>query len=586
PRGAPPAALTSLSGPAGRQLADVVRRGGLAIVGFFGSGANRRLALALGPPEVPAGYLVYAEVPLPPGTSISGGVPGVGYVMYAGPTDRYPVLFATSASTPLRGPHVSQLVDLDNPDGSGSQAGPVRPLLFLVSFGGPAVGRLASLLPWIVGAALLIAALLMAGVVDATRRRRNLALAQVSELQVKNAELDQAVSDQLAAESARARLEGELRQAQRLEAVGQLAGGIAHDFNNLLGVILTYSDFIAEEAGEGPMADDVAEIRTAARRATELTRQLLIFSRRELVRPVPLQINDTVAGLCRMLSRTLEERIELRTVLAEGLPAVVADPGEIEQVVLNLVVNARDAIPASGIITVATLRKNVSDDDAGAQVGLPAGEYVQLSVADTGTGMAAEVAQRVFEPFFTTKGPGSGTGLGLSTVYGIVTRLGGRVGVYSEPGLGATFRVYLPASAESPVAAPAIPEPVPDRATGLEGTVLLVEDEDGVRAAARRILQGGGYRVLEAASAVDALERHGDAEFDLLLTDVIMPGGLTGRDLAERLRERRPDLPVLYTSGYSAEVIATQGILDPGVTLVEKPFTGEDLLAKVRGLLG
>ncbi|MHB8450932.1 MAG: hypothetical protein ACYDAQ_10860, partial [Mycobacteriales bacterium] len=215
-RGAPSAALTSLSGPAGRQLADVVRRGGLAIVGFFGVGANRRLALALGAPEVPAGYLVYAEVPLPPGTSISGGVPGVGYVMYAGPTDRYPVLFATSPSTPLRGPQVSQLVDLDNPDGSGSQAGPVRPLLFLVSFSGPAVGRLASLLPWIVGAALLIAGLLMAGVVDATRRRRNLALAQVSELQVKNAELDQAVSDQLAAESARARLEGELRQAQRL----------------------------------------------------------------------------------------------------------------------------------------------------------------------------------------------------------------------------------------------------------------------------------------------------------------------------------------------------------------------------------
>jgi two-component system, cell cycle sensor histidine kinase and response regulator CckA len=410
-------------------------------------------------------------------------------------------------------------------------------------------------------------------------------VALVADLEHKNAELDLAMSEQARAQEHRVRLEGELRQGQRLEAVGRLAGGVAHDFNNLLAVILTYGDFLAEELGEDhPARGDLAEIRKAATRAAELTRKLLVFSRRDLISPAVLDVNETITDLLSLLHRTLGEDVVLRTELASDLPCVLADAGEIEQVLVNLVVNARDAIVGEGTITVETSEQILDQEAAAAHVDLSPGRYVRINVTDTGCGMTPEVASRVFEPFFTTKGPGTGTGLGLSTVYGIVNRYAGHVTMYSEAGVGTTFKVYLPATEDRP-------DEHEDRAISPSGssasgeTVLVVEDEDAVRHACRRILEGAGFRVLEASSGPEVLANLTDDRVDLLLTDVIMPGGLSGRELADRLVGERPDLRVLYMSGYNADLIATRGVLDAGVTVVEKPFTSSDLLGKVRELL-
>jgi two-component system cell cycle sensor histidine kinase/response regulator CckA len=284
-----------------------------------------------------------------------------------------------------------------------------------------------------------------------------------------------------------------------------------------------------------------------------------------------------------LLHRTLGEDIVLRPVLARDLPHVLVDPGELEQVLVNLAVNARDAIAGEGTITVETSEQVVDEDAARAHVDLRAGRYVRIAVTDTGSGMAPDVASQVFEPFFTTKGPGSGTGLGLSTVYGIINRYGGYVTVYSEIDVGTTFKVYLPATDEEPVPTVVSTSVTAVPATG--ETVLVVEDEDAVRNACRRILERAGFHVLEASNGSQVLAELGDEPIDLLLTDVIMPGGLSGRDLAERMQQVRPELRVLFMSGYNADAIATRGVLDPGVIVVEKPFTSSDLLGKVRELL-
>jgi signal transduction histidine kinase len=583
-RGDPSFPVPSSTGFGSQALKAVIADGGTHLVGLWGHGAQRHLALAEGAPAVPGGFVVYVEIPLSEGVTAKSGFPGLQYALYAGRSQSAPLLVSTTKALPIGGQRVDELIDLATLSTTTSPKRGESDLLFVVGATGSPVGLLSDLLPWILAGVAILAGLLLAFVVETTARRKDEALALVTHLEEKNAELDRAMDEQAKAEEARVRLETELRQSQRLEAVGRLAGGVAHDFNNLLAAILTYSEFVSDELGaDHPLQDDVAEIRKAGRRAAELTRQLLVFSRRDLVQASVLDVNDAISDLLNLLRRTLGEDIELRTVLAPDLTHVLADRGEIEQVLVNLVVNARDAIEGEGSITVETSEQMIDEDAASAHADLRPGRFVRIAVTDTGSGMTPDVARQVFEPFFTTKGPGAGTGLGLSTVYGIANRYGGYVTVYSELGTGTSFKVYLPATDDRAEARIVDTTAEPVRATG--ETVLLVEDEDAVRKACRRILERAGFRVIEASDGSTALAELSDEPFDLLVTDVIMPGGVSGRDLANRLQDARPGLPVLFMSGYSADEIATRGILEEGISVVEKPFTTSDLLGKVRELL-
>jgi two-component system, cell cycle sensor histidine kinase and response regulator CckA len=391
----------------------------------------------------------------------------------------------------------------------------------------------------------------------------------------------QAEQQRLRAEAERERITAGMHRTQRLESLGQLAGGVAHDFNNLLAVILNYSAFITEEAGAdspdaGAIAGDSEQITRAAIRGSELTRQLLAFARREVARPRVLDLNQVIGDVEQMLRRLLGEHVLLSTRLAAAVPAVKADPGQLEQVLVNLAVNARDAMPGGGTLVIDTAPVTVDDDYAAHHTGIEPGRHVRIRVSDTGEGMPADVIDRAFEPFYTTKPSGEGTGLGLATVYGIVTQAGGTVTLYSEPGMGTTVQILLPVTEEEAGSAAS-----PDRspAGGRGETVLVVEDEDALRAVTGRILRSCGYRVLAAADGAAALDlvAHHDGPVDLLLTDVVMPGML-GKELAQRLAPIR----VLYMSGYAQPVLASQGTLDPGVALLEKPFGRSELLSAVR----
>jgi PAS domain S-box-containing protein len=380
--------------------------------------------------------------------------------------------------------------------------------------------------------------------------------------------------------------EDQLRQAQKMEAVGQLAGGIAHDFNNLLMVIQGDSDLIRRKIPEDhPLRRNVDGIREASQQAAALTRQLLAFSRKQVLAPKVLDLNGIVAGMQAMLQRLLGETIHLVFVPRPDLGYVKADPGQLEQVIMNLVVNARDAMPDGGRLTMETSHLEL---DAAAALGhgeAAAGRYVALAVTDTGTGMDAATRARLFEPFFTTKEPGRGTGLGLSTVYGIVRQSGGHIWVYSEPGQGTTLKICLPVVAEEPEReAPAL-EAAGGGVRGAE-TVLLVEDAPRVREVVREILEMNGYRVLEAKHGGDAIElseRH-RAPIQLMVTDVVMPQ-MSGRELAQRLARTRPNMRVLFMSGYTDNAIVRHGVLEPGTAFLSKPFTPDALAAKVREVL-
>ena len=382
----------------------------------------------------------------------------------------------------------------------------------------------------------------------------------------------------------RKQLQDQLLQAQKIESVGRLAGGVAHDFNNLLTVINSSAELALAELKAGdPLREDLEEIRAAGARAAELTRQLLAFSRKQLLQPVVLNLNALVAATEKMLRRLIGEDIDLKLVPGEDLGSVKADPGQIEQVIVNLAVNARDAMPTGGKLTIETKDVELDEAYASRHAGAHPGSYVMLAMSDTGTGMDEATRARIFEPFFTTKEAGRGTGLGLSTVYGIVKQSGGYIWVHSEIGGGTTFKVYLPRVAEAARDDHAVPAQASARGTE---TVLVVEDEKALRRAASRILSSAGYTVLEAADGAEALrmmEGHA-GPLHLLLTDVIMPG-LSGREVAERLGALRPGLKVLFSSGYADDAILRHGVLDQSVHFIAKPYTAAALTRKVREVL-
>ncbi|MDB4946408.1 MAG: Blue-light-activated protein [Labilithrix sp.] len=394
------------------------------------------------------------------------------------------------------------------------------------------------------------------------------------------------LSDKRMAEAALRRSEEELRQAQKMEAVGRLAGGVAHDFNNLLTVILSYTAILVEGTGVGdPARADLEEVQSAAERATELTRQLLAFSRKQLLAPVVMDLNDSVRGVQKLLARLLGEDVGLSLHTTTHPCPVDADPGQIEQVIMNLVVNARDAMPTGGSITLETSNVvlQAARSDHGALV--PPGRYSMIAVTDTGTGMDDATIERIFEPFFTTKDTSKGTGLGLSTVYGIIQQSGGHILVRSAMGKGSTFEVYLPCSerdAANPLPAP----PFAAARRQATETILLVEDEEPVRLVIRTILRKLGYHVLEAQNGGEAFllsEQHAGT-IDLLLTDMVMPR-MNGRQLAERLAVHRPDMKILYMSGYTEDGRVRDGVHDAEMAFLQKPITPGALLEKVRQVL-
>ena len=383
----------------------------------------------------------------------------------------------------------------------------------------------------------------------------------------------------------RKRLEEQLLQSQKMEAVGQLAGGVAHDFNNILTAIVGYADLLATEFDPTDRRlEDLEEIRKSARRAAALTRQLLAFSRKQVLEPRVLDINEVVQNMDKMLRSLISESIRLETHYAPNLSSVRADPNQIEQVIMNLAINARDAMPEGGTLTIETGNATLDEDYALRHLSVMPGAYVMLAVSDTGCGMDEDTKARIFEPFFTTKEKGKGTGLGLSTVYGIVKQHGGNIWLYSEPGKGSTFKVYLPAVQEQPeVVRKSAPHAVPK--SGGE-TVLVVEDDDQLRRLAHRALAAQGYDVLEAdrgSTAIDIARRH-PGKIDLLLTDVVMPD-TNGRKLADHLRASRPGLRVLFMSGYPDGAMGHNGMLEKGVAYVAKPFTTEAISRKVREIL-
>ena len=394
------------------------------------------------------------------------------------------------------------------------------------------------------------------------------------------------ITERKRAEEEMAVLQEQLRQSQKMEAIGQLAGGVAHDFNNLLTVIHGYSELILKSLDENSrLRQDVREIMHASERASSLTGQLLAFSRKQVLQPKVLDLNAHVFDMDKMLRRMIGENIELMTLLAKDLGRTKADPGQVEQVILNLAVNARDAMLTGGKLTIETANIELDENYARSHIGVTPGHYVMLSVSDTGVGIAREVKERIFEPFFTTKEKGKGTGLGLSTVYGIIQQSGGNIWVYSEPGLGTTFKIYLPRIEEDTESLK--PSAVSTKSLQGSETILLVEDEEMVRKLACTILQKNGYKVLEAPNGEEALrivQGQNGNPIQLMVTDVVMPG-MSGCQLADRLERLRPEMKVLYISGYTDNAIVHHGVLEKGMNYIQKPFTVEELARKVREVL-
>ncbi len=381
------------------------------------------------------------------------------------------------------------------------------------------------------------------------------------------------------------RLEEQLLQAQKLESVGRLAGGVAHDFNNLLTVILVSAELMGTDpALNTPAQEYLRNITQAGQRASNLTKQLLTFARRQVIEPKTINLNDLTVRLDKMLRRLIGANIELVLMLEESLRSVKVDPGQFEQILVNLIVNARDAMPEGGKITIETRNVTLDAESARPYKDLSPGEYVMLAIRDTGEGMEEEIRAHIFEPFFTTKEQGKGTGLGLATVYGIVKQAGGHIDLSSEPGRGTTFQIYLPCTLEA-ISVESAP-PLPTAPLDGSETILLVEDEAAVRALSVQTLRRRGYTVLEAMNGEEALRvvQGREKEIVLLVTDMIMPQ-MNGKELAQRLLALHPHLKVLYASGYTENTIMHEGVLEPGVDFLAKPFTPTQLAGKVREIL-
>jgi PAS domain S-box-containing protein len=386
--------------------------------------------------------------------------------------------------------------------------------------------------------------------------------------------------------TARKRLEEQLVVSQKMEAVRLLAGGVAHDFNNLLGVIMGYSDLLLDGfPSDDPRCHQLQQIKKAGLRATSLTRQLLAFSRKQIFQPRILDLNALVTDFNKMLLRMVGEDIELVCNLKPSLGQIKADPGQIEQVIMNLVVNSRDAMPTGGKLIIETANVDLDETYCRAHPAVQPGLYAMVAVSDTGVGMDAKTQARIFEPFFTTKELGKGTGLGLATVYGVVKQSGGYVWVYSELGKGTTFKIYFPRIDEPVQAVAAMDQGKPELSRRSE-TILLVEDAESLRELTRVLLENNGYTVLAAENGAEAIElaEHEDRPIHLLLTDVVMPG-MSGREVANYLTAKRPDMRVIYMSGYTNDVIAHHGVLDSGISFIEKPFSQETLMRKLREVL-
>ena len=385
----------------------------------------------------------------------------------------------------------------------------------------------------------------------------------------------------------RRKLEEQFFQAQKVQAIGQLAGGVAHDFNNILTAIIGYGDLVLNQLDPaGPVHGNALEIKKAAERASSLTRQLLAFSRKQVLDPKVLDLNEVLAGMDKMLRRLLGEQIDLLTIPGEGIGHVRADPGQIEQVIMNLAVNARDAMPDGGKLTVELGNVTLDEDYARPRQDVVPGEYVMLAISDNGMGMGAAVLARLFEPFFTTKETGKGTGLGLATCHGIVKQSRGHIAVYSELNQGTTFKVYLP-RVEAPVEAPAAESDSPKTMPKGRETILLVEDEPMLRELGIIVLADLGYRVLPAVNGVNALEviqEHGEQAIDIVVTDVVMPE-MGGKELVGRIQDLSPRTKALFCSGYTEDAITRDGMLDTGINFLQKPYTVATLARKVRSLL-
>lgn len=408
---------------------------------------------------------------------------------------------------------------------------------------------------------------------------------KASDLEQANRELREQIAERQRAEAALRESEEQFRQAQKMEAVGQLAGGVAHDFNNLLTVIISYSELVMERlAADDPTRDLIAEINKAGERAATLTRQLLTISRQQVLEPKLLDLNAVVVSTEKMLGRLIGEDIELVTRLGPDPGMIKADPGQIEQILLNLAVNARDAMPKGGTLSIETTRAGIRAGDEGVPAGLKPGDYIRLSVADDGCGMDEETTGRIFEPFYTTKAMGKGTGLGLAIVQTIVRQSNGVIAVESRPGEGANFRIWLPVEAGDAVAAQ--PDSMMTLMPKGTETVMLVEDDEAVRMLALHILRLCGYNVIKASNGKDALRIAADepGPIHLLLSDVVMPY-LGGRSLAEQFMELRPDTRVLFMSGYTDDAILRHGVLDAEYAFLQKPFTPSSLAQRVRGTL-
>jgi two-component system, cell cycle sensor histidine kinase and response regulator CckA len=392
------------------------------------------------------------------------------------------------------------------------------------------------------------------------------------------------ITEQKRTEAERQRLESQYRQAQKMESIGRLAGGLAHDFNNMLNVIIGYADLALQTLPDGhSLRSDLEAIGRAGQRSADLVRQLLAFARQQTIAPQLLDLNDAITHLLRMLERLIGEDIDLLWRPSPESATVLIDPSQLDQVLVNLVVNARDAIAGVGKVTIETTVAQVDESYCRTHVEVQPGSYVMLAVSDDGCGMASEVQAQLFEPFFSTKPPGAGTGLGLATVYGIVKQNRGFINVYSEVGCGTTFKIYLPRQGVS--AQPLDHATASDAQPGVE-TVLLVEDEAILLDFSARLLGELGYTVLPAVGPAQALQMAADhgGDIDILLTDVVMPG-MNGHDLWQRLRQERPHLKCLFTSGYTANVISHHGVLDPGIHFLPKPYTPADLAVKLREAL-